>query len=176
MNSNLRNAWKTISGLFNDRLHLDRTPKQCRDRWLNFLEPSLTNLELTENDINKLFKLQKELGNKWSRISEEFPGRSENLLKNAFYSTIRRNIRKFNKKKHDNQRIRGKIDKLLLIPEVRSILETDRSWPVQHFMAKRLSVETLYLIQKINENTAASLANEIAEENDADNMISIPSP
>ena len=43
-------------------------------------------------------------------------------------------------------------------------------------MAKRLSVETLYLIQKINENTAASLANEIAEENDADNMISIPSP
>ena len=64
VNSNLRNAWKTISGLFNDRLHLDRTPKQCRDRWLNFLEPSLTNLELTENDINKLFKLQKELGNK----------------------------------------------------------------------------------------------------------------
>lgn len=47
-----------------------------------------------ENQI--LFKLHSELGNKWSEICSHIPGRTDNCVKNHFYSTMRRGMRKIN--------------------------------------------------------------------------------
>lgn len=44
-----------------------------------------------------LFKLHQQHGNKWARISDELTGRSDNCIKNYFYSTLRRGLRRLNK-------------------------------------------------------------------------------
>ncbi len=36
-------------------------------------------------------------GNKWSTIAMKMPGRNENSVKNKFYSTLRKGLRKMNK-------------------------------------------------------------------------------
>ena len=46
---------------------------------------------LEEN--KKLFKLHIEIGNKWKKIAEKFKGRTDNSLKNNFFSIIRKALR-----------------------------------------------------------------------------------
>lgn len=66
-----------------------RSAKQCRERWMNHLDPKINRDPWsTEEDI-KIFHLYKKYGTSWSKISKEISGRSENSIKNRFYSTIR---------------------------------------------------------------------------------------
>ena len=106
---------------------------------------------MSDDDVKKLFLLQHRFDNKWSKISKEFLGKSQNLLKNTFFSTIRRNIRKFNRNKQEFERISGPIHELLLIPEIRTILETEKSPSKQEIFNSSLSVEVLHTTQKLNQ-------------------------
>jgi hypothetical protein len=42
-----------------------RTTKQCRERWLNVLDPSIKRTAWTKQELDTLFRAQEELGNKW---------------------------------------------------------------------------------------------------------------
>ena len=61
-------------------------------------------------------------GNKWSKIAENIPGRTENSIKNCFYSLIRKNLRKYNRKRTESEKIKGSIKSLLKKPKFREIL------------------------------------------------------
>ncbi|OHS93065.1 Myb-like DNA-binding domain containing protein [Tritrichomonas foetus] len=63
----------------------NRTPKQCRDRYTNYLRDDLSFSEWTENDEIKLINLFNIYGPKWAAISSAFGNRSENDLKNKWY-------------------------------------------------------------------------------------------
>ena len=104
--------------------------------------------------------MQKKLGSKWSKISIEFPRKSENLLKNAFYSRIRKNIRRLNKNKANNERIVGAISNLLAIPEVRAILEFDVFQSNQEFINKYLPSETLNLTKEMAQPQSVLIEND----------------
>ena len=71
-----------------------RNGKQCRERWHNHLDPIVNKENWTEEEENILFNKHMEYGNKWSDISKYLPGRTDNSIKNHFYSKLRKFIRK----------------------------------------------------------------------------------
>ena len=67
-----------------------RSGKQCRERWNNALDPSLKKGEWTPVEDSIIFAEYRSRGPKWTEIAKLLPGRSENSIKNRFYSTLRK--------------------------------------------------------------------------------------
>jgi hypothetical protein len=68
-----------------------RAGKQCRERYVNHLDPNLKKgAEWTDDEEAILISLHKNHGNKWTLIANQLPGRSDNDVKNHFNSTISR--------------------------------------------------------------------------------------
>lgn len=67
-----------------------RSGKQCRERWFNNLNPVVKKGCWTEEEDDLIFKLYMQFGSSWSKIAKNLNGRTENSIKNRFYSTIRK--------------------------------------------------------------------------------------
>ncbi|CAD8138820.1 unnamed protein product [Paramecium pentaurelia] len=65
-----------------------RTPKQVRERWMNYLNPKLNKSSWTDQEDNQLLQLVVNNGKRWSMISTLLQGRTENQVKNRFKSLI----------------------------------------------------------------------------------------
>lgn len=103
-----------------------RTAKQCRDRYMNYLKPGLSNIEWTQDEDDFLFDLYSKYGPKWSTINKYFQNRNQTSLKNRFrflqryyYDTDQRNANNYKKKpegllKNDsNENYNGSIDEII---------------------------------------------------------------
>ena len=81
--------WTQIASLLNEAFHKRdnlRNSKQCRERWLNHLDPGLTKGPWTPQEDHVIFETQKKVGSKWSCISRLLVGRTENQVKNRYNS------------------------------------------------------------------------------------------
>jgi len=74
-----------------------RTGKQCRERWHNHLDPVVQKEPLSAEEERQIFEGHKKHGNKWADIAKELKGRTDNVVKNYFYATLRRQLRKISK-------------------------------------------------------------------------------
>lgn len=79
--------WSLIASLIEGR-----TGKQVRERFLNKLDKNINRSKFTEEDDELIISLYERLGPKWKVISGNFRGRPENMVKNRFYSHIRKKL------------------------------------------------------------------------------------
>ena len=86
----------------------NKSSKQCRERWINSLSPNINKGVWSEEEENILFSTQLKIGNKWSDLAKLLPGRSENDIKNHFYSKLRKYIRKICKDLHKSKLLESK--------------------------------------------------------------------
>lgn len=82
--------WPRIAEIF----HGARDAKQCRERWVNHLDPKIVKGDFSDLEDERLMQAHAQYGNKWSFVSNAvFAGkRTRNQLKNRFRTLMcRRN-------------------------------------------------------------------------------------
>ena len=71
--------WKIIASFLNNR-----TARQCRDRYYNYLFPGCFKGQWTNEEDDLLIKLYLQHGSKWAFFANNFPGRTPSALKNRW--------------------------------------------------------------------------------------------
>ncbi|KAE8722825.1 Transcription factor MYB32 [Hibiscus syriacus] len=72
---------------------LQRCGKSCRLRWINYLRPDLKRGTFSQEEENLIIELHSVLGNRWSQIAAQLPGRTDNEIKNLWNSCLKKKLR-----------------------------------------------------------------------------------
>ena len=83
--------WQSISKMMGSR-----NPRQCRERWNNYLNPKLSQLPWSMEEDILLANKYAEFGSHWSKISKFFPNRSDNAIRNRWCLLLRQSERRSN--------------------------------------------------------------------------------
>jgi Myb-like DNA-binding domain len=83
----------------------DRTGKQCRERYVNHLNPRLKTSDWNPVEDSTIFHLYNTIGSHWSSMSKVIPGRTDNGIKNRFHN-LRRQL-----EREDEHRLRQNSEK-----------------------------------------------------------------
>ena len=77
--------WKLIASKLSGR-----NPRQCRERWNNYVNPQLSSAPWTTEEDKLLVEKFNEYGSRWHLIAPFFTKRSINNIKNRWFTTKRR--------------------------------------------------------------------------------------
>ncbi|KAG6532118.1 transcription factor MYB61-like [Zingiber officinale] len=91
-------SWSSVPKLAG----LQRCGKSCRLRWINYLRPDLKRGTFSQQEEDLIIRLHEAMGNKWSQIAAQLPGRTDNEIKNYWNSCIKKKLMQsgINSRKH----------------------------------------------------------------------------
>ncbi|XP_002968634.2 transcription factor MYB41 isoform X2 [Selaginella moellendorffii] len=72
---------------------LQRCGKSCRLRWINYLRPDLKRGVFSATEEKLIIELHAVLGNRWSQIATQLPGRTDNEIKNYWNTCIKKKLK-----------------------------------------------------------------------------------
>ncbi|XP_022770765.1 transcription factor MYB108-like [Durio zibethinus] len=78
--------WNSVARLSG----LKRTGKSCRLRWLNYLRPEVRRGNISLREQLLILELHSRWGNRWSKIAQHLPGRTDNEIKNYWRTRVQK--------------------------------------------------------------------------------------
>ncbi|KAG7550171.1 Myb domain [Arabidopsis thaliana x Arabidopsis arenosa] len=81
-------SWRALPKLAG----LNRCGKSCRLRWTNYLRPDIKRGRFSPDEEQTILNLHSVLGNKWSTIANQLPGRTDNEIKNFWNTHLKKKL------------------------------------------------------------------------------------
>lgn len=85
VNNNGITNWQDVA-----KLMPGKTARQCKDRWFNYLSPENKFSPWTKEEDETIINMVNSIGTKWVSIARALPGRSDNSIKNRWYSGLKK--------------------------------------------------------------------------------------
>ncbi|XP_062004882.1 transcription factor JAMYB [Rosa rugosa] len=92
INTHGEGRWNSLAG----NSGLKRSGKSCRLRWLNYLRPNVRRGNITLQEQLLILQLHSRWGNRWSKIAEYLPGRTDNEIKNYWRTRVQKQAKQLN--------------------------------------------------------------------------------
>ncbi|KAJ0265979.1 Transcription factor MYB92 [Hirschfeldia incana] len=81
-------SWRALPKLAG----LNRCGKSCRLRWTNYLRPDIKRGKFSPDEEQTILNLHAVVGNKWSTIANNLPGRTDNEIKNFWNTHLKKKL------------------------------------------------------------------------------------
>ncbi|KAK4361999.1 hypothetical protein RND71_017240 [Anisodus tanguticus] len=147
---------------------LKRTGKSCRLRWLNYLKPDVKRGNLTPQEQLLILEFHSKLGNRWSKIAQYLPGRTDNEIKNYWRTRVQKQAR--NLKIDSNSAAFQEMIRCLWIP--RLLQKIHSSSVIQPSIQSSRSTPQGFSLEKNNSSSSRSSSSHSSSIYESPNIIS----